>query len=190
MKPAAALLVLAAMATPSPALAADVARSLEDLGRRIKPGEKVQVLERSGRVTEGVITELSESSVTVFAFENRTVPAEDILRVDREGDPVRDGILIGVAAGVAAGALAGASYAHVPEEEKAATAPCPMCESIPAMMAMGAVSGAFWGWLVDHLEKGRTPLYEASLSRTSPATVTVTPVVGRGRRGLSVAVAF
>jgi hypothetical protein len=190
MKRAAAVLLLAAMAVPSPAFAADVARSLEELGRRIKAGEKVQVLERSGRLTEGVITEVSESSLTVFAFENRTLPAEDILRVDREGDSVRNGILIGVAVGVAAGALAGVSYSYVPEEEKAARGPCPMCESIPAMMAMGAVSGAFWGWLVDHLKKGRTPLYEASLSRTSRATVTVAPVVGKGRRGLSLAVAF
>jgi hypothetical protein len=53
------------------------------------------------------------------------------------------------------------------------------------MVAMGAVSGAFWGCLFDHLKKGR-----ASLSRTSRPTVSVTLVVGQGRRGLSVAVAF
>ena len=190
MKRTAAVVLLAAMTMPSPAGAETVARSLEELGLRTRPGQKVQVLERSGRLTEGVITEISESSVTVFAFENRTLPAEDILRVDREGDSVKNGILIGVAAGVAGGALIKAYYSSLPEEQKQGVDECPPCDSLPTMMVTGAMSGAFWGWLVDHLKKGRTPLYEAPLARTSRATVSVTPVVGKGRRGLTVAVGF
>jgi len=185
MKRTAAVVLLAAMTMPSPAGAETVARSLEELGRRTRPGQKVQVLERSGRLTEGVITDVSESSLTVFAGENRTVAAEEVLRVDREGDSVRNGILIGAGLGAAFGGLSVLLYT----EEDEVTYVCPQCTS-PEIIPVFAIMGAGWGWLIDHLRKGRTPLYEAPLSRTSRPTVSVTPVVGKGRRGLTVAVGF
>jgi hypothetical protein len=184
MKRVAAVVLLVAMTMPSPAGAAEPARSLEEFARGMKPGQKVQVLERSGRLTEGVITEASESSLTVFAGENRTVAAEEVLRVDRAGDPVRNGILIGAVAGAALG-LAG-MWAY--PEDAESKAECPTCKS-PSMVAFFAVSGAGWGWLIDHLMKGRTTLYEAPMTR-SRASVSVAPILGKGRRGLTVAVGF
>jgi hypothetical protein len=184
-----AAVVLAAMLTPAPPVGAEPpARSLDELGRRLRPGQRVQVLERSGRLSEGVITGLSESSLTLSAGESRTLAAEDVLRVDREGDSVRNGIVVGAVSGAAAGALVFWSYGQKSEEEKRATT-CGECDS-PEIIPVYAVFGAGVGWLVDHLKKGRTPLYEAPLSRTSRATVSVAPVVGRGRRGLAVAVGF
>jgi hypothetical protein len=188
MKRMAAVVLLAAMTTPSPAGAETVARSMDELGRRMKPGQKVQVLERSGRLTEGVITEVSESSLTLFAGENRTLPAEEVLRVDREGDPVWNGILIGAASGAVAGVVVLLSSRSLSEEQKLADN-CPECTS-PSIVAIAAAEGAAVGWLIDGLRKGRTRLYEAPLSRTRRATVDVTPVVGQGRRGLAVAVGF
>lgn len=188
MKRMAAVVLLVAMTMPAPAGAETVARSLEELGVRLKPGQKVQVLERSGRLTEGLITGISESSLTVFAGESRTLAAEDVLRVDRAGDSVRNGILIGAVSGAAAGALVLWSYSQMTEEQKAATT-CPECDS-PDIIGAYAVFGAGAGWLIDKLRKGRTDLYAAPLSRATRATVRVTPVVGQGRRGLTVAVGF
>jgi hypothetical protein len=185
MKRMAAVVLLAAMTTPPSAGAGEVARSLDELGRRMKPGQKVQVLERSGRLTDGVITELSESSLTVFAGESRTLAAEEVLRVDREGDSVRNGILIGAASGAALGLVSMLVYT----KEDEVTYQCPECNS-PTIVGIFAVTGAGWGWLVDHLKKGRTPLYEASLPRPRHASVNVAPIVGKGRRGLAVAVGF
>jgi hypothetical protein len=187
MKRLAAVVLLAAMTAPAPAGAGTIARSLEELGRRVKPGQKVQVLERSGRLTEGVITEVSESSLTVFAGETRTVPAEEVLRVDREGDSVQDGIVKGAIVGAAAGAVVWLDSRGKSEEQLAAES-CDGCGS-PKFVAIGAAEGVLVGWLIDHFHKGRTLMYEGPLSRPR-ASIGVAPVVGDGRRGLSVAVAF
>ena len=187
MKRMAAVVLLAAMTTPSPAGAETLARSLEELGRRMKPGQKVQVLERSGRLTEGVITEVSESSPSVFAGETRTVPAEEVLRVEREWDSVRDGIVKGAIVGLAAGAVVWLESRGKSEEQLAAEG-CDGCGS-PKYVAIGAAEGVLFGWLIDHFHKGRTLMYEAPLSRPR-ASISVAPVVGDGRRGLSLAVAF
>jgi len=185
MKRMAAVVALAAMTMPSPAGAGTVARSLDELARRMKPGQKVQVLERSGRLSEGVITDISESSVTLFSGESRALPVEDVLRVDREGDSVRNGTLIGAGVGAAFGAFSMLLYT----KEDEVTYDCPQCNS-PEVIPIFAVVGAGWGWLADYMKKGRTPLYEASLARPRRASVNVAPIVGNGRRGLRVAVAF
>ena len=152
MKRMAAVVLLMAMTTPPPAGAGTVAHSLEELGRRMKPGQKVRVLERSGRLTEGVITEVSESSLTLFAGENRTVAAEEVLRVDREGDSVLNGILIGAASGAVAGVVVLVSSRSLSEEQKLADK-CPECSS-PSIVAIAAAEGAAVGWLIDGLRKG------------------------------------
>ena len=188
MKRVAAVLLLAAMTTPSPVGAETVARSLEELGRRLKPGQKVHVLERSGRLTEGVITELTESSLTLFAGENRTLGADDVLSVDREGDSVRNGVLIGAASGAVAGVVVLLSSRSLSQEQKMAD-DCPECSS-PSIVAIAAAEGAALGWLIDALRKGRTHLYEAPLSRPKHVSAGVAPIVGNGRRGLAVAVGF
>jgi hypothetical protein len=188
MKRWAAVVLLAAMTMPSPAGAGEVAHSLEDLGRRLEPGQKVQILERSGRLSEGMVTELTGSSLTLLAAEARAIAADDILRVDQEGDSVRNGILIGAGSGAALGLLTALAYASLSEEEKSIT--CPECGSPSTMVGTYVVLGAGLGWLIDGLKKGRTRLYQAPLARTSRATVTVAPVVGKGRRGLTVAVGF
>jgi len=188
MKRAAAVLVLAGMMTPSPSMAETVARSLEDLGRRVKPGQKVQVLERSGRLYEGVVTGLDESALTVFAGESRTIAADELLRVERNGDSVRDGIVIGTLVGTVGGVIVLLGSRGESDEALAAQG-CGNCKS-PEIVALAAAEGALIGWLSDALHKGRTPLYEAPLSRQGRASVVVTPIVGDGRRGLSVGVDF
>lgn len=188
MKRLAAVVLLAVMSLPSPAGAETVARSLDELGRRIKPGQKVQVLLRSGRVMEGVITELDESSLTLSSGESQTFPADEVLRVDREGDPVGDGILKGTVFGVLAGAVVWLDSRGKSEEQLAADS-CAGCDS-PKMVAIGAAEGAIVGWLIDRFTRGRTRIYEAPLARPKRASVGVAPVVGEGRRGVAVAVSF
>jgi len=186
MKRVAAVLLLAAMTAPSPAGAEAVARSLGELGRRLKPGQKVHVLERSGRITEGVVTELTESSLTLYSGENRTLAADDVLLVDREGDSVKNGIVVGAVSGAVMGVLVMLSSKSLSEEQKIAD-DCPECAS-PSIVAVATAEGAALGWLIDALRKGRTHLYEAPLSRTT--SVKVTPLVDKGRRGLAVTVGF
>ena len=189
MKRAAAVLVLVGMMTPSPAMAETVARSMGELGRRVKPGQKVQVLERSGLVYEGVITGLDESALTVFAGENRTIAADDLLRVERNGDSVRNGIVIGTVVGGVLGALIMFDSKGQTDEELAAGGCNRDCTS-PKMVVIGAAEGALLGWLFDAMRKGTTTVYEGPLPRQGRATVGVAPIVGEGRRGVSFAVEF
>lgn len=188
MKRVAAAVLLAAMLTPRPTRAEGAARSMEDLGRRMKPGQKVQVLERSGRLTEGMITGLDGESLTLFTDQNRTIPADEVLRVEREGDPVRDGVVKGALVGALAGAVVWLDSRGKSEEQLAAEE-CEGCDS-PKIMAIAVAEGMLIGWLIDHFKKGRTRVYEAPLSRPKRAAVGVAPVVGDGRRGVAVAVLF
>src|SRR4029453_8812623 len=188
MKGAGGVLVLAGMMTPSPSTAETVAQSLGELGRRVKPGQKVQVLERSGRLYEGVITELDESALTVFAGESRTIAADELLRVERHGDSVRDGIVIGTLAGTVGGVIVMLGSRGETDEALAAQG-CGNCKS-PEIVALAAAEGALIGWLIDAPPKGPPQLCEPPPPRQARPSVIVPPIVGEGRRGLSVGVDF
>ena len=100
----------------------------------------------SGQIVRGRLIELSPTSVAMLVDGRRVdVPIEDVLRIDVQGDSVKDGAIIG--AGVMVG-LTGLSCAAVADAGYCVTA-----------LIFNTGIGALVGAGIDALHKGRTPIY-------------------------------
>jgi hypothetical protein len=95
----AALVVSTAYATPI------YAQTLGDAARRAKAGDIVYVQDRDGRTIEGRLVSLDEQSVHLASPGATEIPASQIVRIDRLGDPVWDGAVKGALIGLPMAAL-------------------------------------------------------------------------------------
>ena len=168
-----AALVLAAMLCDPTAAAAQTLT--------VKPGDRVEMTDRTNRRLTGVVQGVGPSALTV-AVEGRDEQwaLADMRELWRRGDSLTNGALIGAAAGGVAGLIGGIGLASLFENEARAGA-----GPLTAMTALGALGGLAAGAGIDALIPGRTLVY-----RDQARTVTLLPLVSPGARGVRLTVRF
>lgn len=158
-----AALILFACSAPARAQA-----SLERL--KLSLGDRVEVTERSGVITTGVLTDVTGAMVQAG---NRDFPIDTVLKVERRGDPVWDGLLIGAGFGLLLSPLA---------EEG-----CLSGSRVPCVIGPMLVYGGF-GALIDWGHEGKTTIYRAAPRAGKGARLA--PIVAPGAGGVAVAIGF
>ena len=177
---AAAVIVLMAGA----AKAQGVSDSFDALQGRVNSGARVVVKDQAGRETEGVLTGLTASGISLrVGNDQRQWPAAEVSEVRRRGDSVKNGTLMGLGIGLAAGVGGGLAMASLFGNEGGDAGGVFL-----AMSALGAGIGAAAGAGVDASRQGQTVLFRRSASggkSVSFGTV-LTPAV----RAVHVAIRF
>jgi hypothetical protein len=168
MKPLTALLALACALGASAASA----QTLDDAARRARPGDTVFVTDLAGRTTKARLVSISVASIRLMSPAALDIPTDQVSRIDKLGDPVRDGLVRGAAAGVVVGALAAAT----------GDLPFSLLRINTTVVELGLI-----GVFVDWLHKSRATIYRAP---GTPASVTVAPLIAPGRHGLALSVKF
>jgi hypothetical protein len=173
---------LAALVTAAPqaVAAAEVARSMAELEARLAPGAAVDVIDREGRVYRGDFARADADGVLLALAGNdagRRIPAAEVISVTREGDSLKNGLLIG--AGI--GALSSLLLWAADDEE--------FCDAEECVLSAVFVTATYAGIgaLIDHLVKGRTVVYRAPADRVS---LSVAPYPVRRGAGLGLALRF
>ena len=168
--------------------AASTQENAEEIRRVVKAGHKVSILDDQGREVTGRIGELTADAVTLLVGSERTdVPYNRILRIDRPHDGLSNGAMIGFGIGAALG------FAAVLSEENDDCDPSPFfgcgdptaAAYVVAPLFVGGI-GAGVGVAVDALIRRDRNLYR----RPGVTAVSVSPALGRGRRGIAVAVSW
>jgi hypothetical protein len=153
------------LACSAPALAQG---SLERL--KLSIGDRVDVTERSGVITTGVLTDVTSATVQAG---NRDFPIDTVLKVERRGDSIWDGFLIGAGLGLILSPIAQEG--------------CLNGSKIPCVLGPMVVYGGI-GALIDMGHEGKTTVYRAAPNGSKGAHVA--PIVAPGAGGLAVAIGF
>jgi hypothetical protein len=147
------------------------APSLADLGPRIRPRDKMEVVTRGGSTTGLYIRSSRESIALLVDGVAHEVPASDVRRVSRMGHHARRGAMIGLLAGAGAGAIG-------------------LAASGEGGFAVGPVfGGVVWGGVIGWMVPSRTVVYDSTGS-TERARVQIVPVIAPRQMGVMLAVAF
>lgn len=159
-----------------------VVASFEQLGVLVKPGDKITVVDVTGRKTEGRIGKLSRDTLTLATPAGpRELGEVDVAEIrQRRDDSLRNGAIIG--------AVAGTAYF--------VTMAALLNDSDGGDVIIGtaitggilfAGLGAAAGVGIDALITRKQVIYRKSSRETR---VSVSPLFGRGRRGAVVSVTF
>ena len=159
---------------------AQVAGSFEQLQSLVEPRDRVTVTDRTGQELTGSITSLSPASLTLLVegsqrvFDEWVFDEADVSEIrQRRPDSLIDGAVYGLGIGLGSMWLtlvkAGGSDGAV------------------GLLAGTSVFGAFLGVIIDAFIQGRRVVYR---SGGSARRLTVSPLVARGRRGVTVSVGF
>jgi len=147
------------------------ARAQADLRRlKLAIGDSVEVTERNGVITTGVLTDVSSATVQA-AF--RDFPLDTVLKVDRRGDSVWDGFIIGAGVGLL--------LSPISQEG------CLSGSKVPCVLVPMLFYGGIGAW-IDHEHEGKTTIYRAAPSAGKGAHVA--PLVAPGARGVALALGF
>jgi hypothetical protein len=158
----------------------------EEIGRRVRAGQKVRITDDQGREWRGRVETLAPDTLTLVMPDRREVDFTygNILRIDRPHDSLANGALIGLASGAALGFLA------VISEENADCDPGAFfsCSDPGGAAYIGVPAvlgglGAAIGVGIDALISRDPNLYQ----RGRQARVIVSPALGHGVRGVAVA---
>lgn len=171
-----------AMAQESPS-ASTAAPSTDagEIGRHVKTGQKVFVVDDRGRELKGRVGELSADSLVLIVDRDRTdLPYERIVRIDRRRDGVLNGVLIGFGVGAGLG-LVGALAST---GDSGWGSPDPAEVALIAPPILGGI-GAGIGLAVDALIGREKNLYR----RPGATRISLSPALGR-RSGISVSVSW
>ena len=161
---------------PRPAPAQPVATSFEELRQVLKNGQAVVVTDASGRRARGRVADVSRSSLVVRVPEARTF-TEGTVKEIRSPDTLRSGALTGLGIGAGAGLAMVAAMCYD-------GADCgPSAQVVGIAGGIGAAIGAGIDALMD---RGRV-LYRP---RPHAFTLTVSPLAGEYRKGVSASVRF
>jgi len=193
----AALVLLASVAAlPSGAAAQAGAESKrpaatawESLPGVVTEGKTVVVRTRDGQTAKGRVRSLSDTAIVIESGRLLTIAAVDVETIegDRAGRQVRRGVVQGLKVGAALGGLiAGSWLLFQPHDGPCTTDDCltgrDALIAMVAFPAVGAAIGAGAG-----LRPGeRRMLY----ARGEHGSMAIAPIVGRGRRGAQLRVAF
>jgi hypothetical protein len=189
---AATHLVPAAMFLASVAFAAPArAQSFDAAALRVKPGGVITVWDSSGHKTQGTLDTFTPTSVKLRSPVSVEIPASQIARIDKEGDPLWDGALKGAAIGILPSVLAvemscGQAYYGNGPNTRTYCEGCP--SSRAACGALGVAVFALLGVAVDRHHVGSTTIYRAP--GANPVTIRLSPVVAPGRKALLLRVSF
>jgi hypothetical protein len=162
--------------------AQEVASSFDQLAVLVKPGDKITVVDVTGRETRGRIGKLSRDVlILVTSAGPRQLGEVDVATISQcRGDSLKNGAIIGAAAGTAYFATAAALLVGSDDGEVI----------IPTAIAGGvffAGMGAAAGVGIDALISRRQVIYQKPAGRSR---VSVSPMFGHGRRGAAVTVKF
>ena len=164
-----------------------VARSFQALRARVGPGTSVSVIDTGGNEMRGTIIDISASSLGLSVGGNRLDLAEDsVLRIEGTSDPLWNGTLIG--AGIGAGISGALAVAACSESGCTASA----SEALAGFVVFWTGVGAGIGLWVDWARKSSDLVY-LSPGASNPsrgATVSLSPLIGRNRKGVAVSFSF
>ena len=148
------------------------AQTLDDAVRRARPDDTVFITDVDGRTVKGQLVSISSESIRLLTPSAVVIPSDRVSRIDKLGDPIRDGFRKGAIAGAVFGAFgAGATL-----EGKDWILVFPKVWT-------GAVEIGLLGMLFDWLHKSRTTLYRAT-------SVSITPLSAPGGHGLALSWRF
>lgn len=159
-----------------------VASSFDQLGVLVTPGDHIRVVDVAGRETAGRISQLSRDTLVLVTDAGpRQLGEADVATIrQRRDDPLKNGAVIGAVAGTAYGAL-GLLVARLTENTHLsvgrATTGVLFCTGIGAAIGVG----------IDALITRQRVIYQRPATGSS---VSVSPFIGRGRRGVAVSVRF
>lgn len=167
-------LVLVVAGWPTDAGAQTASPDIADLQRQLRAGDAVTVRLLNGTSVDGRLDAVSASQLSVTAAgTRRDIPTDQIARVDRRRNGILLGAIIGAAAGVPFGVFMSTWFHNEGGNEAAAF-----------LLPVGAGLGA--GIAIDAaLVRPRT-VFE----RVPPARAHLFPLLGHGRRGVGLTVAF
>ena len=160
-----------------------VASSFDQLTVLVKPGDKITVVDLAGRQVEGQIGMLSRDRLTLVTWAGlREVGEADVAQIrQRRGDSLQNGAIIGGAAGAGYG-LALLALA-MSMDDGGGPIPVGVVTGMVVFTGMGAAAGAGIDALITHRQViYRKPSGENRFS--------VSPLLGRGRRGAAVTMKF
>lgn len=167
------------------AKAQGVSDSFDALQGRVNSGTRLVVKDHAGRETEGVLTDLTSSGISLrVGNDQRQWPAGEVAEVRRRVDPVKNGMLIGLGIGLGVGVGVGLAMAQLFENE-GGNGPTGV---FLAMSALGAGIGAGAGAGSDALWRRQTVLFRRSSS--GGGSVSFEPVLTPTVRALHVAMRF
>lgn len=171
--------------TGAPAQAASPQREAEEIGRRVKEGQKVRITDDQGREWRGKIATLAPDTLALVMPDRRQMDIGygNIMRIDRPHDSLANGALIGLASGATFGFLS------VIAEETAQCDPGSFfsCSDVSAgayvvIPAILGGLGAAIGVGIDALIRREPNLYQ----RGGKAQVVFAPALGRDLHGFTV----
>jgi len=147
------------------------ARAQADLQRlKLSIGDRVDVTDRAGVVTTGVLTNVTGASVEAG---NRDFPLDSVLKVDRRGDSIWSGLIIGAGVGLLLSPVSEEGCLH------GSRVPC----VVGPMLLYGGI-----GALIDWGHEGKTTIYRATPSAGKGARLA--PLLAPGAGGLALALGF
>jgi hypothetical protein len=159
------VLTIAALAVTVARAEAQPVTRFSDLGLRLDVGDEVRIVDRDGAPHDGrIVGVTAEEIVLTGRAGERRFTAESAARVLRDGDSLRNGILIGAVPGFLLGFTVAANAPTFGDSGVAGS----------AAIAGGVLglAGAGIGALVDAMHQGRTEVY-----RMAPRRVTVGALV-------------
>jgi hypothetical protein len=159
-----------------------VASSFEQLGVLVKPGDKITVVDVTGRKAEGRLGKLSRDTLTLATPAGpRELGEVDVAEVrQRRDDSLRNGAIIGA---VAATAYFLTAAAVLSDSDGGGVLIGSAIRGGVLFAGMGAAAGVG----IDALIRRKQVIYRKSSRETR---VSLAPLFGRGRRGAAITVTF
>lgn len=173
-------LVLAVAIVPNAASAQTVARSFDELQRTLKVGQTVFVTDKSGRQTKGEVADVSASSLVILTPDTRTFVEGGVAEI-RRTDRLWKGALIGLGVGAIPGAVGGLSGCAQYSGHECVTGP------LFGALVIGGIGAAIGAGIDALVNKVGSLLY---VSPQQTPGVTLSPLLGKDRRGVLLSVRF
>ena len=149
----------------------------------VKVGQEVKVRGEAGRATRGKVVSISSNQLVVarsrrFRSRVEQLFAQDAIRTIEAVDSHWNGALFGVAASVGIFVVTTRACARKPDTG--------VCQGVVAPASLATVLAPFIGWGID--DSINTTIYERP-SQT-PSRITLAPLLGRERIGVTAQVSF
>ncbi|MGE5242932.1 MAG: hypothetical protein ACM3SQ_01710 [Betaproteobacteria bacterium] len=143
----------------------------DDLARvKRSIGDRVDITEADGIVISGVLRDVTTGTL---ALDGHEVALDSVLKIDRHGDPIWDGMLIGAGVGLALSPISAEGCLD------GSRIPC----VLGPMVLYGGI-GALW----DSLHVGRKTIYRRA--PTSPVRIAFVPMVSPHARSIGLRWSF
>jgi hypothetical protein len=174
--------VLVAILVPGLVGAQDAPRGWPGLATSALPA--VYVLDDTGTETSGRLLRLNPDSLDLLVDgAERRFEAVRVRRIQKRGDPLRNGALIGAAVGLGLGVVAG-GMSDCPGDDPGGN--CPEVRAALVLFSTGVYAAI--GTALDALLVGRTTLYQAATVGRTVAVEAAAQPGHRGRTGIELVV--